>query len=50
MARAARIDSTVVEADVRYPTDIGLAADATAALAHAAATVGRVAGPDAPRV
>jgi transposase, IS5 family len=50
VARAARIDSTVVEADVRYPTDIGLAADAAAALAHAAATVGRVAGPDAPRV
>ena len=27
--RAARIDSTVVEADVRYPSDLGLAADAT---------------------
>ena len=26
-ARAVRIDSTVVEADVRYPTDAGLAAD-----------------------
>ena len=26
--RAARIDSTVVEADIRYPTDLGLAADA----------------------
>ena len=25
--RAARIDSTVVEADIRYPTDSGLAAD-----------------------
>jgi hypothetical protein len=32
VARAARIDSTVIEADVRYPTDIGLAADATKAL------------------
>ena len=32
VARAARIDSTVIEADVRYPTDIGLAADATRAL------------------
>jgi IS5 family transposase len=46
VARAARIDSTVVEADVRYPTDIGLAADATAALAREAAVVGA----DAPRV
>ena len=26
VARAARIDSTVVEADIRYPTDLGLAA------------------------
>jgi transposase, IS5 family len=47
VARAARIDSTVIEADVRYPTDIGLAADATKALARAAATV---VAPDAPRV
>ena len=47
VARAARIDSTVVEADVRYPTDIGLAADATKALAREAATV---VGSDAPRV
>ncbi len=29
--RAARIDSTVVEADVRWPTDAGLAADGTTA-------------------
>ena len=28
VARAARIDSTVVEADIRYPTDLGLAQDA----------------------
>jgi hypothetical protein len=32
--RAARIDSTVVEADVRYPTDAGLAADGVRALAR----------------
>ena len=30
--RAVRIDSTVVEADVRYPTDIGLADDAARTL------------------
>jgi transposase, IS5 family len=47
VARAARIDSTVVEADVRYPTDIGLAADATKALAGAADAVP---DSDAPRV
>ncbi len=32
--RAARIDSTVVEADVRWPTDAGLAADGVKALAR----------------
>jgi len=32
--RAVRIDSTVVEADVRYPTDAGLAADGIEALAR----------------
>ncbi len=32
--RAARIDSTVVEADIRYPTDSGLAADGLRALAR----------------
>ena len=32
--RAARIDSTVVEADVRYPTDAGLAGDGVGALAR----------------
>jgi transposase, IS5 family len=37
---AARIDSTVVEADVRYPTDIALAGDATKALARAAKAAG----------
>lgn len=50
IARAARIDSTVVEADVRYPTDLGLAADAAGALARQAARVAHLAGPDAPRV
>ena len=32
--RAARIDSTVVEADIRYPTDAGLAADGVRAIAR----------------
>jgi transposase, IS5 family len=32
--RAARIDSTVVEADIRYPTDSGLASDGIRALAR----------------
>ena len=50
VARAARIDSTVVEADVRYPTDLGLAADATGALARQAAATADLAGGDAPRV
>ena len=48
--RAARIDSTVVEADVRYPSDLGLAADATTILAREAAKAARLAGKDAPRV
>lgn len=50
VVRAARIDSTVVEADVRYPTDLGLAADATRTLAHEAQAVADLTGPDAPRV
>ena len=48
--RAARIDSTVVEADIRYPTDLGLATDATRTLAREAAKVRRLAGAGAPRV
>jgi hypothetical protein len=32
--RAVRIDSTVIEADVKYPTDSGLAAHGVYALAH----------------
>jgi transposase, IS5 family len=35
-ARAVRVDSTVVEADVRYPTDDGLAADGVRTLAREA--------------
>lgn len=35
-ARAIRIDSTVIEADVRYPTDAGLAATGVRLLARAA--------------
>jgi IS5 family transposase len=50
VARAARIDSTVIEADVRYPTDLGLAADATKTLAREAAKAAALAGSDAPRV
>jgi IS5 family transposase len=50
VARAARIDSTVVEADVRYPSDLGLAADATRMLASEARKAARLAGQDAPRV
>ena len=36
VVRAARIDSTVVESDIRYPTDLGLAQDAARALAREA--------------
>jgi IS5 family transposase len=49
-ARAVRIDSTVVEADVRYPSDLGLAADATRTLAREAARAGALAGDGPPRV
>jgi IS5 family transposase len=48
--RAARVDSTVVEADVRYPTDLGLADDAARALAREAKTLRSLAGAKAPRV
>jgi IS5 family transposase len=50
VARAVRCDSTVVEADVRYPSDLDLAADATRALAREAARGRELAGEDAPRV
>jgi IS5 family transposase len=46
-ARAARIDSTVIEADVRYPTDAGLAAEGVRALAREARKVRSLAGPKA---
>jgi transposase, IS5 family len=49
-ARAARIDSTVVEADVRYPNDAALAVDATRLLAREAGTARRLAGAGARRV
>lgn len=42
--RAARIDSTVVEADVRYPTDSSLAADGVRALAREARKLRPLAG------
>ncbi|MCA1700952.1 MAG: transposase, partial [Actinobacteria bacterium] len=48
--RAARIDSTVVEADIRYPSDLGLAADATRTLAREAAKASALAGEGAPHV
>jgi len=38
-ARAVRIDSTVIEADVKYPTDSGLAAHGVSALAREARKV-----------
>ena len=50
VVRAARIDSTVVESDIRYPTDLGLAQDAARALAREAAKVRGLAGAGAPRV
>jgi IS5 family transposase len=47
IARAMRVDSTVVEADVRYPNDAALAADATRVLAREAKKVARLAGKSA---
>jgi len=40
--RAMRVDSTVAEADIRYPTDIGLCGDAVGRLARAAQQVRQV--------
>ncbi|MGH2883423.1 MAG: transposase [Solirubrobacteraceae bacterium] len=48
--RAARIDSTVVEADVRYPTDSGLALDSARVLAGEARKLLVKVGKDAGRV
>src|SRR6185437_11744013 len=45
-----RLGPTVVEADIRYPTDLGLAADATRMLARQATAAGGLAGTDAPGV
>jgi IS5 family transposase len=50
VVRAARIDSTVVEADIRYPTDLGLAQDAARMLATEASKAAGLAGPGAPKV
>jgi IS5 family transposase len=49
-ARAVRIDSTVVEADVRYPTDSGLAAHGVRALAREGRRLARMVGEPARRV
>lgn len=49
VVRAARIDSTVVEADIRYPTDLGLAQDAARMLAAEAKKAAALV-PAAPRV
>jgi len=50
VARAARIDSTVVESDIRYPTDLGLAQDAAGMLAREARRAGQIAGQGVPKV
>src|SRR3954464_5507536 len=50
VVRAARIDSTVVESDIRYPTDLGLAQDAARALARDGERARALAGAGAPRV
>jgi len=44
VGRAVRIDSTVVESDIRYPNDAALAADATRVLAREARKFKRLAG------
>jgi IS5 family transposase len=49
-ARAMRCDSTVVEADVRWPSDAGLALDATRLLAREGARAAAVVGEGARRV
>lgn len=49
-ARAIRIDSTVVEADVRYPTDAGLAASGVRRLAREARRLADAAGGGMDRV
>jgi IS5 family transposase len=49
-ARAVRIDSTVVEADVRYPTDAGLAGDAVRLLVREGRRAGALVADGAGRV
>jgi transposase, IS5 family len=49
-ARAVRIDSTVVEADVRYPSDAALSLDGARTLAREARKLSALAGADAGRV
>jgi transposase, IS5 family len=49
-ARAMRVDSTVVEADVRWPSDAALGHDATRALAKQGARVGVLVGAGAQHV
>jgi IS5 family transposase len=48
--RAARVDSTVIEADVKFPTDAGLAADGVMLLARLGRELAGLAGAGAPRV
>jgi IS5 family transposase len=50
VARALRCDSTVVEADIRYPSDAGLAVDSTRMLAAEGRRVARRIGDGARRV
>jgi len=49
-ARAVRCDSTVVESDVRYPSDAALAVDATRTLAREGGRVAELVGTGAGRV
>jgi IS5 family transposase len=49
-ARAVRIDSTVIEADVRYPTDSGLASHGVRALAREGSKLARLIGETERRV
>ena len=48
--RAVRVDSTVIEADIRFPTDAGLAYDGVVLLAREARRLAGVAGAGAPVV
>lgn len=49
-ARAVRIDSTVIEADVKYPTDSGLASQGVRSLAREGRKLARLIGENRPRV